>query len=232
MLTGVGLARLWPHDRAHFFFARAAWDPELLGIGLSHVLVRTLIAPDAPLVAAVDDTLFKRSGKEIFGAAWQHDGAAKGPKQLGRGTCFVVLGLIVHLPFLARPVCRPVMCRLWRPDGRKTKVELAAAMIRMLSACHHRRRLIADAAYHGPALRHLPAGVTLTTRLPKTAVLYEPTPAEGRPPGHGDRTRRPPRLPPRDSGSLAAPRERPALRVPLPLVRLAAQPDGPRSDHP
>ena len=25
MLTGAGLARLWPHDRAHWFFARARW---------------------------------------------------------------------------------------------------------------------------------------------------------------------------------------------------------------
>ena len=27
MLAGAGLSRIWPHDRAHFFFARARWDP-------------------------------------------------------------------------------------------------------------------------------------------------------------------------------------------------------------
>jgi hypothetical protein len=32
MLTGAGLSRLWPHDRAHSFFSRARWNPEDLGI--------------------------------------------------------------------------------------------------------------------------------------------------------------------------------------------------------
>jgi hypothetical protein len=27
MLTGAGLPRLWSHDRAHYFFSRARWDP-------------------------------------------------------------------------------------------------------------------------------------------------------------------------------------------------------------
>src|ERR1700730_1273065 len=26
MLSGAGLARLWPHDRAHWFFSRARWN--------------------------------------------------------------------------------------------------------------------------------------------------------------------------------------------------------------
>lgn len=27
MLTGAGLSRIWPHDRAHYFFSRARWNP-------------------------------------------------------------------------------------------------------------------------------------------------------------------------------------------------------------
>ncbi|WHM41069.1 transposase [Streptomyces sp. BPTC-684] len=193
MLTGAGLERWWPHDRAHSFFSRAAWDPEILGIVLSHVIARVLLDDGAPLVAVVDDTLFKRCGKKVFGAFWQHDGAARGPRPIGRGCCFVVLGLRVRLPFLARSVCLPVMARLWRPGGEKSKVELAASMIRMLSACHGHRKLhvVADAAYHGRALRHLPANVTFTTRLPASAVLYGLAPPKtgrpGRPRLKGDR---------------------------------------------
>ncbi|MFC0844763.1 transposase [Streptomyces noboritoensis] len=193
MLSGAGLAGMWPHDRAHRFFARAAWDPDLLGIVLSHLVARTLTSEDAPLVAAVDDTLFKRSGKKVFGAAWQHDGAAKSPRPVGRGTCFVVLGLLVVLPFCSRPVCLPVLARLWRPGDERSKVELAAAMIRRLSACHRRRRLhvVADAAYHGRALRDLPGRATFTTRLPSNAVLYDlappPTGRPGRPRLKGER---------------------------------------------
>ncbi|MFJ3235706.1 transposase [Streptomyces sp. NPDC086787] len=70
------------------------------------------------------------------------------------------------------------MARLWRPGQEKSKVDLAAAMIRLLAACHWRRRIhvAADAAYHGKALRNLPATCTFTTRLPGSAVLYDPAP--------------------------------------------------------
>ena len=174
MLTGAGLTRAWSHDRAHTFFSRASWNPDLLGISLSHLVVRQLLPSGAVLTVAVDDTLFKRRGKKIFGAAWQHDGAAIGPRGVGRGTCFVVIGLVVDLPFLARPVCLPVMARLWRPKQEVSKVDIAASMVRFLAACHYGRRVhvVADAAYHGKALRDLPATCTFTTRLPAPSVLF------------------------------------------------------------
>jgi hypothetical protein len=48
------------------------------------------------------------------------------------------------------------------------KVDIAASMLRLLAACHSGRRIhvVADAAYHGKALRNLPATCTFTTRLP------------------------------------------------------------------
>jgi hypothetical protein len=178
MLTGAELTRTWSHDRAHAFFSRAVWNPDILGISLSHLIVRRLLPEDAPLTVAVDDTLFKRRGKKVFGAAWQHDGAATGPKPVGRGTCFVVVGIVVQLPFLARPVCLPAMARLWQPGQEKSKVDLAASMLRFLAACHYGRRIhvVADAAYHGKALRDLSATCTFTTRLPASAVLYDLAP--------------------------------------------------------
>jgi hypothetical protein len=178
MLTAAGLSRTWSHDRAHAFFSRASWNPEVLGLVLSHLIARSLLADAAVMTVAVDDTLFKRQGKNVFGAAWQHDGAAKGPKPVGRGTCFVVVGIIVQLPFCTRPVCLPVMARLWRPKTGPSKTELAASMIRLLAVCHHQRTLhvVADAAYHGKALRELRGNVTFTTRLPANAVLYDLAP--------------------------------------------------------
>jgi hypothetical protein len=32
MLTGAGLSRLWPHDRAHYFSSRARWSTDDLGL--------------------------------------------------------------------------------------------------------------------------------------------------------------------------------------------------------
>lgn len=200
MLTGAGLTRTWSHDRAHTFFSRASWNPDLLGISLSHLIVRQLLPEGAVLTVAVDDTLFKRRGKKVFGAAWQHDGAATGPRGVGRGTCFVVLGPVVDLPFLARPVCLPVMARLWRPGQELSKVDIAASMIRLLAACHHSRRIhvVADAAYHGKALRGLPTTCTFTTRLPSPSVLFAlappPTGKRGRPALKGARLGTPAQL--------------------------------------
>ena len=31
MLTGAGLSRSWSHDRAHYFFSRARWNPMTWG---------------------------------------------------------------------------------------------------------------------------------------------------------------------------------------------------------
>ena len=193
MLSGAELTRVWSHDRAHVFFSRARWSPDLLGVSLSHLIVRRLLPESAVLTVAADDTLFKRRGKKVFGAAWQHDGAAKGPKPVGRGTCFVVIGIVVRLPCLARPVCLPVMTRLWRPKQEQSKVDLAASVLRLLAACHQGRHIhvVADAAYHGKTLRDLPATCTFTTRLPASAVLYglapPPTGKRGRPALKGGR---------------------------------------------
>ncbi|WP_179436206.1 transposase [Streptomyces sp. Ag82_O1-15] len=73
MLTIAGLARAWPHDRAHSFFSRAAWDAELVGIVLSHVVARLLVSEGAPQMAAVDDTRLKRSGKNLCSLSLELD---------------------------------------------------------------------------------------------------------------------------------------------------------------
>jgi hypothetical protein len=62
----------------------------------------------------------------------------------------------------------------------------------------------ADAAYHGPALKQLPPGVSWTTRLPRNAVLYDLAPPRvrkpGRPPRKGPGWAPPPTWPPPRAG--------------------------------
>ena len=76
MLLGAGLSRVWPHDRAHYFFARARWEIDELGLSVARLAVALLVAEGAPLVVAVDDSLFRRRGRKVAGAAWQHDGSS------------------------------------------------------------------------------------------------------------------------------------------------------------
>jgi DDE superfamily endonuclease len=177
MVLGAGLSRAWPHDRAHYFFARARWDIDELGLAVARLAVLLLVPPGVPLEAAVDDSLFRRSGRKVHGAGWQHDGASPSARKIGYGTCFVTCGLIVHLPFCTRPACLPVLARLVLPGKKKpggtTKVSAAAALVTLLAGAFPGRavHVVADGAYHGPALKDLPAAVTWTTRLPVNAVL-------------------------------------------------------------
>ena len=48
------------------------------------VIVGLLVPASAPVRLVIDDTLFRRSGRRVFGAAWQHDplgwAAARSPE--------------------------------------------------------------------------------------------------------------------------------------------------------
>ena len=103
MLIGAGLEQLWHHSRAHRFFALARWSSDTVGLALADLIVAHLLPVGSPLTVAVDDTLFKRSGKKVFGVAWHHDGAAKGPKPIGFGNCWVVAGIVVALAVSVPP---------------------------------------------------------------------------------------------------------------------------------
>jgi hypothetical protein len=154
MLTGAGLEQFWHHSRAHRFFAVTRWSGDTVGLALTDLIVTHLLPAGSALTVAVDDTLFKRSGKKVFGVAWHHDGAAKGPKPIGFGNCWVVAGLVVPLSFLSRPVCLPVLARLWRP--RHTgKIAHARELAELIAARYPDRtvQVVGDAAYVGERLR-------------------------------------------------------------------------------
>jgi DDE superfamily endonuclease len=183
MLTGAGLERVWHHSRAHRFFSDARWSADALGLVLADLIVAHLVPPGAALTVAIDDTLLRRSGKKVFAASWCHDGSAKGPRKVAWGNNWVIAGLVVTLPFTTRPVCLPVLLRLWRPKG-VTKLVLARQLTDTLAGRYPDRSIhvVADAAYATSELRGLPARVTVTSRLRRNAVLSDLAPPRtGRP---------------------------------------------------
>jgi hypothetical protein len=104
-----------------------------------------------------------------------------------------VAGIVVTVPFLARPVCLPVLFRLHIPKVSASKTEQARALVDLLVAAFADRKIhvVGDAAYRGPVWRQLPDRLTFTTRLAVNAVLYAPEPAatgkRGHPRWRGDR---------------------------------------------
>lgn len=194
MLVGAGLAGVWHHWRAHRFFARAVWDVSQVSVVLAGLVVDRLVPAGAAVLVAVDDTLFRRSGRRVAEAFWQHDGSRRGPgpAQVGYGNNWLIAGIVVDLPFCDRPVCLPVAFALVTRTGASKQI-LTGQLIATLAAALPGRVLhvVADSAYAGAdgadtrtALsgRGLPAGVSLTSRLRANAVLTAiATPTPGKP---------------------------------------------------
>ena len=182
MLQAAGLAGEWHHSRAHDFFARRRWDPDELGVRLLDFLVPVFVKPGGPIRLAVDDTLFGRSGRRVWGAHYLHDGAQ--PEGSGRrtrwGNCWVVVVLVVQLDCLGgRAVALPVLFRLFRPKDdqhpdRPSQPELARTLIDMILARFPARivELVMDGAYATKAWRGLPDRVTVTTRMRTNAAVF------------------------------------------------------------
>src|SRR3974390_424092 len=78
MLAGAGMANRISFHAACRFFSAAVWGGARLGWAAPQFIVGRLVDPDAPVVVAVDDTLFKRWGRKVHHVFWTHDGSAQG----------------------------------------------------------------------------------------------------------------------------------------------------------
>jgi hypothetical protein len=193
MLVGAGLSRVWSHHRAHRFFSTARWSPLQLSAVLARLIVACLVPDPAPVVVAVDDTLFRRRGPRVHAASWFHDGSVAGGQATGYGNNWVIAAIVVRLPFLDRPVALPVGFALVRKGYTDSRLELGRWLVEQLGFALPGRRIdvVADAAYAGKALQGLPATITWTTRLRSNASIYQLAPPRtgrrGRPKAKGDR---------------------------------------------
>jgi DDE superfamily endonuclease len=195
MLCGARLQQAWHHARAHRFFSHARWSADQLGLVLLDLILAVLVPAGAPVRLVVDDTLMRRSGRKIFGTGWHHDPLAPGRHRIAWANNWVVLGVLVDLPFVAhRPVCLPILARLWQPGRTSGRLDLAVELVKMVCGHLGARRvdLLVDGAYAGKALRELPRHVTVCCRLRADARLHRLPPprrpgTRGRPRSKGER---------------------------------------------
>ena len=114
------------------------------------LIVTRLLTPETPIRLVVDDSLFKRSGRKVFGTTWHYDAAASGRRRTAWGNNWVVVGVLVRLPFVAhRQVCLPVLARLWQPrQPGHAKLDLACELVGLLASRYPDRQvhLVGDAA--------------------------------------------------------------------------------------
>ena len=205
--TDVARRRHWA--AFHRFFSRGTWSPDALG---EQVFRRILSAEPATVRIVIDDTLAIKRGPKIFGLGNHLDPVRSTRRQkiFAFGHCWVVLAVLVRVPFSDRAWALPVLFRLYRNIkdcerrrvAHRKKTELAREMLDLIVTWSHGRRLevAADGAYCNDTLsRGTQANVVFFGSMRPDAVLTTLPTAEhhrlgGRRRKRGDVLRKPEKL--------------------------------------
>lgn len=104
-------------SRFHRFFSHSVWSLDELCLTLSKLLLDAF-APGGIVLLALDDTLCRKRGLNLFGAGMHHDPllSSKAVKLVSWGHDWVVLCLVVRLPAWApsKTLALPIGFRLYR----------------------------------------------------------------------------------------------------------------------
>jgi hypothetical protein len=177
------------HEAFHRFFSRGAWSPDRVGRWIFW-RIRDVLGDAGVVRVAVDDTLAPKKGPHVFGIGSHLDAvrSTKRQKVFCFGHCWVVLAVLVRVPFSSRIWALPVLFRLYRTKkdsaqrgiAHRKKTELAREMIDTFCswATDCRIELTADSAYCNDTVTHdLPERVVLFGAMRPDAVLTDPPPA-------------------------------------------------------
>lgn len=180
-------------------FSSARWSAMQLACCLCRLVV-ALLPPDRPIVLAGDDTVDGHPGRRVYGKARHRDPvrSSHGYTAWRYGHKWVVLAVLVRLPFTTRPWALPVLVALYRSEEddrarrrpHRTPAQIMCQLLRVMRLWFPDRRLIfvGDAGYgtHEVARfcdRHR-LGLSLVSKLHPDANLFEPPPpyaGSGRP---------------------------------------------------
>jgi hypothetical protein len=195
-LVVAGVSGRRHHETFHRFFSRGTWNPDAVGRLLLGGILRVL-ADSAVIDVVVDDTLTPKKGPKIFGIGTHLDAVRSTRKHrvFAFGHVWVVLSVVLWLPFSRRPWALPVLFRLYRNKkecarrrGRyRKKTELAREMMEVfLSWTEGRRvRVSGDSAYSNRTVLH-----GLTSKLSFVGAMRPDAVLTAVPAAHSGRGRR------------------------------------------
>jgi hypothetical protein len=197
-LMMAGVAGSVHHEAFHRFFSRARWEPDEMGRWLFYRLQPFL--GEGAVQSVIDDTLAPKKGPHVFGIASHVDAVRSTRRHRGFcfGHCWVVLAVLVSVPFSKRTWALPVLFRLYRSKKETAgdeaaeyakKTELARELLHVFVGWVGARRveLALDAGFcNSTVTQGLPASVVVFGAMRPDAVLTaepEPRPegARGRP---------------------------------------------------
>jgi hypothetical protein len=183
-LVSAGVSGVRHHAAFHRFFSRARWSIDQLGRLL---LFRLVSLTPGPLRLALDDTLCTHKGPKVFGLGAHLDPvrSTRRRRVLAFGHVWVVLSVLVPVPFSERVWALPILMRLYRSqadcqkrgDKHRKKTQLARVLVEQVSKWLPDKplELVADAAYAcREVLRHLPRGVVFVGAMRADAALHRP----------------------------------------------------------
>jgi hypothetical protein len=184
-LVVTGVAGRRHHEAFHRFFSRGTWEPDRLGFWMFERLLPFL--GEGPMHIVIDDTLAPKKGQHVFGIGSHLDAvrSTRKRKVFCFGHCWVVLSVLVRVPFSRRTWALPVLFRLYRNLKECTqhdadyakKTELARQMLDVFVGWVGTRRveLATDSAYcNDTVTRGLAESVVLFGAMRPDAVLTEP----------------------------------------------------------
>lgn len=175
----------------HRVFSRASWSLWPLGKVLA-TAVLGWVPPDQPVLVAADDTVAQHRGKKVYGKAKHRDGVRSSHSMTvwKWGHKWVVLAIVIRLPFTSKRWALPVLCALYRSkqqnkaeDRRhKTPTQLARQLMAVLVHWFPRRKFVflGDGGFGSHELarffhRHR-RHAALVSRFHHDANLYAPPP--------------------------------------------------------
>jgi hypothetical protein len=187
--------------------SQARWS----GLGLAAALGRFVLhhlVPAGPVALVGDDTVTEHRGKQVYGKARHRDAVRSSHAYTAYryGHKWVVLAILVRLPFAVRPWALPILVALYRsPEddrrrGRphKTPAELMQVLRRRLLRWFPGRTFVfaGDSGFGSHEIaafaRRQASRLAVVSRYYPNANLYEPPPAvagkrNGRPRRKGDK---------------------------------------------
>ncbi len=204
-LVVAGVSGTLHHAAFHRFFSRARWCLDEVG----HLLLSSLVAlVPGPLRLVLDDTLCTHKGPKVFGLGVHVDPvrSTRRRRLLTFGHVWVVVAVLVPVPFSQRVWALPILFRLYRTqaDCQKhgephlKKTQLARQMVEMVSRWLPDKplELVADSAYScREVLRNLPQGVVFVGAMRADSTLHRPRTRKCRSPRTGRLLTRDIRLP-------------------------------------
>ena len=160
MILAAGSAADKHYSSYHRLFSAARWSLDAIGL-----TVFALIEPflGSVVMLGLDDTLCRKRGVKMFGTGMHHDPllSSRGKAIVNWGHSWVVLGVIVELPFRrGHYYFLPLLFRLYlnkksalrHRRAYRTRPELAVELLELLCKCRENRRFhaVADSELRRP----------------------------------------------------------------------------------